>query len=767
MKRFFLVFFVVLTCLTLTIGLFACDKEQGGGTDNDGLVDDGFGNMRPSECWLSDCVFSGTEPYYRYLYEWFGTQGEVGVLSEYAVERGKDLISPHGTHYLVCPFYGTVSGTPDFDVYLQFVLVNGVDVLYDTDCVNVSKVSLFVGEYEQRLNFDMGNNPGARITLKASNFYSEQICGMLVVKFNTKTDMTGTLYGSLSVDSSSASSQNHKVGSVATAFVGDQPSTQTEVTVNSFSVGYVADWAYDNGSFSDQYIVDEADFDGGSKCYMVLDFEIQSNRDAEKAEYVYLLAYVPEADVLSATIDEAPTGDIYEHVFNNARHIFAKYKIPDKAGDVKSVRMVLCLTSVGEGIANVGVLVTGDGGVKIAGNSFVRAKLTAGTPDLKYTKGDDGTYYIVSDLWEHNATDIVIPDTYLGLPVTQISKGLFSDHARLQTIVIGNNVTKLDELAFSGCSALTTVKLGSGIKTLPKKAFFDCSALKTVTITADEVQLVGESCFEGCTSLAEISGIESAAGIGSRAFYDCSSLVRLDFVGVADIGSYAFCGCSSLEGVGNITAKLIANYAFSGCAKLASVACPNATKIGDSAFSGCTALVSFDFSAVTGSIGEYAFSGCTSLTSIDLAESYVLLYEYAFAGTSGVRTLNLGGAYFNRPQWLYDYFDLTSVESITVSEKSEFKVDGNCVLSSSNGEYVIVKLGCKNSVIPQNAKYIYQGAFYGCVGLTEITIPSSVEKIEKDAFNGCTGLKTVCMSDGVQVDETAFANCGNYKIVRP
>ncbi len=772
MKKTFIGLLTVLMCLVLSLALFACDSENDDNINN-GLVDDGYGNLRPSECWLSDCVFSKSSPSEYFLKSWFGNLGDAGLLSESALEFGNETISVNSSHYLVCLFYGNIADISDLSVYLQFMFVSGKDVLYDNDCVNVQSVDIYSDSANFDVIYDMRKNASARasITLKHSAYgenelSSNVVSGCLVVKFKTVVDIYGTMYGCLSVDNANASQTNHTVDIFTTTAVGTRTNAEKEIRVTDFSTGYLSEWAYNDGNFSDRYLTDEPDYENDSKCYMVLDFTFESNHNADKVEYVYLLASVPQEDVLTATIDEAPTGDIYEHVVNNTTLIFARYAVPINAGESKTVRMVLKLVSVASGASNVNVLVVSDDGI-VTGKGFVSKRMNFGKQSLKYTLSDDGTYYIASDLWDHNVDEIIIPDNYLGLPVKQVANSLFVNNTKVQTVVFGNNVQWVAESAFANCLALQNVTFGSSITALPNKLFKGCEKLRHVVVTATEISAIGESCFEGCTSLAEISGIESVTRIDSRAFYDCSSLAQLDFVGVADIGSHSFHGCSSLESVGNITGTSIADYAFYDCSKLVSVSCPNAIVIGDYSFAYCSSLAEFDFSVVTKRIGKGAFLNCSSLTSIDLAESYVLLYEYAFAGTSGVRALNLGGAYFDRPQWLYDYFDLTSVESISVSENSTFKVENNCLLARSEGEYTIVKLGCKNSVIPQNTKYIGRGAFYGCVGLTEITIPSSVQEIDIDAFNGCTGLETVYISVDVHVNDTAFANCGNYKMVRP
>ncbi len=56
---------------------------------------------------------------------------------------------------------------------------------------------------------------------------------------------------------------------------------------------------------------------------------------------------------------------------------------------------------------------------------------------------------------------------------------------------------------------------------------------------------------------------------------------------------------------------------------------------------------------------------------------------------------------------------------------------------------------------------IYQSAFNGCTGLTEITIPESIISIESSAFKGCTNLTTVNFNaeNCSSMSSTVFENC--------
>ena len=56
-----------------------------------------------------------------------------------------------------------------------------------------------------------------------------------------------------------------------------------------------------------------------------------------------------------------------------------------------------------------------------------------------------------------SATNIVIPETIAGYPVTTIGERAFSDCFALTSVTIGNSVTTIGDRAFSGCNSLNDV----------------------------------------------------------------------------------------------------------------------------------------------------------------------------------------------------------------------------------------------------------------------------------------------------------------------
>jgi len=144
-------------------------------------------------------------------------------------------------------------------------------------------------------------------------------------------------------------------------------------------------------------------------------------------------------------------------------------------------------------------------------------------------------------------------------------------------------------------------------------------------------------------------------------------------------------------------------------------------------------LTSVTMSGNLKNIGDFAFYRCENLKSVTIP--------------AGVTNIGYGA-----------FTSCIKLENITVEEgNTVYRSEDNCLLENNT-----LKLGCKNSIIPDGVTIIGDKAFEYCIGLESVTIPESVNEIGAQAFSGCTNLKSVVFENGSKltiIAGMAFSCC--------
>ena len=102
--------------------------------------------------------------------------------------------------------------------------------------------------------------------------------------------------------------------------------------------------------------------------------------------------------------------------------------------------------------------------------------------DYAYALLDDGTVEITS--YGGADTEIVIPDTLDGKPVTAIGERAFYYSLSLTSVTIPDSVTHISQKAFSCCFQLTSITLPSGLTAIESGTFDLCKSLTTIDCAA-------------------------------------------------------------------------------------------------------------------------------------------------------------------------------------------------------------------------------------------------------------------------------------------
>lgn len=372
-------------------------------------------------------------------------------------------------------------------------------------------------------------------------------------------------------------------------------------------------------------------------------------------------------------------------------------------------------------------------------------KLYAGWVDVfTFNLINDGKAYSVSKgPGIDYLSTITIPTSFLGLPVTTVESGAFASCYDLVTVNIPSSIVNI-EIGSQGPN-------GSG------------------------------SCFQYCYKLEAVN-IYPVEGVAEEDihYYSIDGVViyRNDYNGY-ELKYFPGNTKGGTYTIPSIVTTLPI-YAFRSCTKLTELVIPaTVTKIDESAFSGCNKLVTITFLEPEEGeqvnellLGDKAFQSNSSLEVINLPARVQEFNINIFTYCSLLKEVNIVGS--------YEKAVYSSIDGVLVTaDKSEIifcprtkegsyvtpvgveKIGPNAFEACNNLTEVTISgqinyigenafKSCKNI---ENLYFlghaldkpltIMNSAFYGCIGLTELTLPLNLVTIEQNAFGGTTKLTRV------------------------
>ena len=132
---------------------------------------------------------------------------------------------------------------------------------------------------------------------------------------------------------------------------------------------------------------------------------------------------------------------------------------------------------------------------------------TEDTPESK--KNDLYQYdlykdHVVITKYLGKGTDVVIPDTLDGQPVTELAASAFASSKTLVRVEIPDTVSTMGDSVFKSDAALVEVVMPDSLTSLGQSAFDGCSNLVRLTIP-DGVTQIGDKAFNKCINMTKIS----------------------------------------------------------------------------------------------------------------------------------------------------------------------------------------------------------------------------------------------------------------------
>ena len=254
----------------------------------------------------------------------------------------------------------------------------------------------------------------------------------------------------------------------------------------------------------------------------------------------------------------------------------------------------------------------------INGDTTLYAKWAQYTEGLSFQisvddRGNPGNEYTVFGSGvAPNTSNLVIPNTYFGLPVKVIGSYAFQNLIALKTISMPTNIIKIENNAFSGCIALSTLVIPSTIQEIELGAFFNCTGIDNITLP-----FLGASRNAG----EDASFIGHIFGVLRDYQYD-----------------YMYNQYQALKTVTLTEGAFIGNFAFDRCGRIKTINLPSTIKkIGSSAFDHCTGLTTINLPDGLERIEQWAFSVCESLESLFVPQSVNYIGQYAFQWGNHIR----------------------------------------------------------------------------------------------------------------------------------
>ena len=355
------------------------------------------------------------------------------------------------------------------------------------------------------------------------------------------------------------------------------------------------------------------------------------------------------------------------------------------------------------------------------GNLFTVKANAASLNDLTFKLNDAGTGYVVTDCDEEVTGEIVIPNTYLLVPVVEIGTRAFEDCEYITKVSLPDSIKNIREYAFYCCRGLTEIEIPTSVVSIGKSAFSCCTKLSSFKIN-NGLKSIGNQAFECCYSLTSVNLPNSITSIGDNAFLCCSSLAEIT-VGSLNTTYASIDGVLYNKAISDMlwvpnaytgsfvmpdTVTSISGPGFDSCKFLTHVKVSNKlTELCDYMFTSCESLVSVDLPDTITKIGECAFAYCENLTAIEIPNNVESIGAEAFCGCANLRE---------------------------VIVPASVKTLGTGAFETCTALKNIYLEGCN---------VIGFGAFFCCESLASITLPKELKTIEEYAFYSCTSLATV------------------------
>lgn len=156
--------------------------------------------------------------------------------------------------------------------------------------------------------------------------------------------------------------------------------------------------------------------------------------------------------------------------------------------------------------------------------------------DFTFKMIEDGTFSVTA--YQGNDSEVVIPDTYCGKPVTVLFDNLFRGHSEITSVTIPDTVTDIGAAVFDGCERLTSLTLPKALVNMWQYAFAR-SSIEELELPEGVTNIVPFT-FKDCKRLRRLKCADTLEKISSWAFQGCGQLTELTVPPTASVSPKAF-----------------------------------------------------------------------------------------------------------------------------------------------------------------------------------------------------------------------------------
>lgn len=398
--------------------------------------------------------------------------------------------------------------------------------------------------------------------------------------------------------------------------------------------------------------------------------------------------------------------------------------------------------------------------------------------------------YRVVSVGTYAGSALEIPDSFLGLPVTEIGAGAFKGATQLTSVIIPNTVTAIGDSAFENCIGIQEVTLSNTLTNIGNSAFRNCESITQLILPVD-LEFIGYWAFSGCRALETVyykGTTEDWQEVGVALYNDelTQQATKYDYSSTEP--NCAPAGEHWRYVNGEMTVWTTVHHEWG----VINVVAPTCTQdgcdlqicelCGDEKRTNVTPLLGHDWEiqetvAPTCTEQGYSVRKCAECQT-DEKINYVSATGHSWGDKSIVAPTCTDEGFDKRVCDVCQDVEKTNIVSANGHGEmlngnctvcgSQLATDGVVYTVSANGTYAIVTsyTGTSDSVVIAD---LYQGvpvteiaasAFAKNTSIQYVELPLSITTIGVSAFSGCESLQTLAIPANVKsIGEKAFGGC--------